>query len=222
MLKFQCQACQSPIGIKEEHAGKRIKCPKCGEPTHVPALQAAGANGRGSQDGHEGRVTTTPPPAPTVGKQINRARLAQMNGHAGGDDGQRAVAVDVPTAHPVSANEPKHDGSQLLNFDHEPAEDLAAAVESSGARRRDERRAKPRYQVLRAGGWAFYGLAGLCALLMLIATVVGVASIGQEDAAMALPMVAGAVLYMAVAGVVFCVAGAAIHAFRDIAINSWK
>jgi len=36
MIKFHCKHCNGKIGVKEEYAGKRVRCPKCKEPVRVP------------------------------------------------------------------------------------------------------------------------------------------------------------------------------------------
>ena len=36
MIKFSCKSCGQKLSVKEEHSGKRIKCPKCGGVSVVP------------------------------------------------------------------------------------------------------------------------------------------------------------------------------------------
>lgn len=36
MIKFHCKHCSGKIGVKDEFAGKRVRCPKCKEPVRVP------------------------------------------------------------------------------------------------------------------------------------------------------------------------------------------
>ena len=38
MLIVKCSGCQSKIKLKEQFAGKRIKCPKCQASVQVPAI----------------------------------------------------------------------------------------------------------------------------------------------------------------------------------------
>jgi hypothetical protein len=38
-----CPSCQSSMKVKDEFAGKRAKCPQCGEPLTVPAIAATPA-----------------------------------------------------------------------------------------------------------------------------------------------------------------------------------
>jgi hypothetical protein len=36
MIKFRCALCEQKIGVPDEHAGKQVKCPGCGQPVQVP------------------------------------------------------------------------------------------------------------------------------------------------------------------------------------------
>lgn len=42
-IRFECQHCKRPLAVREEHAGKRFKCPGCGQTATVPELSAATA-----------------------------------------------------------------------------------------------------------------------------------------------------------------------------------
>lgn len=53
-VSFPCRACAATLKVKDELAGKRVKCPKCGQPTAVPAAAAPGEN----------LLPDEPPPAP--------------------------------------------------------------------------------------------------------------------------------------------------------------
>ncbi|MFI4861909.1 MAG: hypothetical protein ACIAXF_14655 [Phycisphaerales bacterium JB063] len=37
MIKFRCKQCTHKIAVKDEHAGRKAKCPKCKEPIRVPS-----------------------------------------------------------------------------------------------------------------------------------------------------------------------------------------
>ncbi len=41
-LKVQCQHCDSRLSVREELAGKQVKCPKCGQGIRIPAAAVAG------------------------------------------------------------------------------------------------------------------------------------------------------------------------------------
>jgi phage FluMu protein Com len=41
MITIACSACQKKLSVKEDHAGKKVKCPGCGQVTVVPAKVAA-------------------------------------------------------------------------------------------------------------------------------------------------------------------------------------
>ena len=36
MLKFRCGQCRQKIGVPAEYAGKRVRCPRCQQPSAVP------------------------------------------------------------------------------------------------------------------------------------------------------------------------------------------
>jgi hypothetical protein len=38
-ISFTCTACDSDLKVKDELAGRKIKCPKCGDPTRVPPAE---------------------------------------------------------------------------------------------------------------------------------------------------------------------------------------
>ncbi len=50
MIKFRCQSCEKKIGVKDEFAGKRVKCPGCGEPVRIPQPEPAETAPAGSGD----------------------------------------------------------------------------------------------------------------------------------------------------------------------------
>lgn len=41
VIRFECQHCKRPLAVREKHAGKRFKCPGCGQPAIVPELSPA-------------------------------------------------------------------------------------------------------------------------------------------------------------------------------------
>src|SRR5262249_57314267 len=63
MIPFQCSGCGKNLQVKDESAGKKVKCPRCGQlvrapealATPAPRLEAHNAQGgtlSGSQAGH--------------------------------------------------------------------------------------------------------------------------------------------------------------------------
>ena len=36
MIKFRCKHCSNKIGVKDEHAGRKVRCPQCKEPIRIP------------------------------------------------------------------------------------------------------------------------------------------------------------------------------------------
>jgi DNA-directed RNA polymerase subunit RPC12/RpoP len=43
MIKFNCSSCQKKLGVPDEYAGRRVRCPKCEEPSIVPKVEATSA-----------------------------------------------------------------------------------------------------------------------------------------------------------------------------------
>ncbi|XAM00253.1 hypothetical protein OT109_02465 [Phycisphaeraceae bacterium D3-23] len=99
MIKFRCKHCSHKIGVKDEHAGRRAKCPKCKEPIRVPRpkppeddfeleMVVPSAGGGGDDSGFDLEVVSGP-----GGVSSDLAALAAMeagaqaqmaSGHAGG------------------------------------------------------------------------------------------------------------------------------------------
>jgi len=75
MISFPCPQCTKPLKVKDELAGKRVKCPACGQPIAVPAasenLTAAGTDaGKRSPVPVSGPISgaerTLPPKSPVA------------------------------------------------------------------------------------------------------------------------------------------------------------
>ncbi len=43
MIKFRCKSCEKKIAVKDEYAGKRVKCPNCAEALTIPTPPPAAA-----------------------------------------------------------------------------------------------------------------------------------------------------------------------------------
>ena len=44
MITFSCPSCDKSLKVKDELAGKRFRCPECGNPLAVPASRRASAS----------------------------------------------------------------------------------------------------------------------------------------------------------------------------------
>ena len=44
MIAISCSACQKKLSVKDDLAGKKVKCPGCGQVTTVRAPSAASVN----------------------------------------------------------------------------------------------------------------------------------------------------------------------------------
>jgi hypothetical protein len=81
-LHVQCAGCGAKLQAPEKLAGKRVKCPKCGQPLAVPGLQPAAARPAGDLDleqllGAEAGAAVMPSaPLPRLAKKKrNRSRV---------------------------------------------------------------------------------------------------------------------------------------------------
>ncbi|MCF7957256.1 MAG: hypothetical protein K9M57_02275 [Phycisphaerae bacterium] len=41
MIEFKCDKCNHPYKVSDEHAGKKIRCKKCGHRAQVPAVPSS-------------------------------------------------------------------------------------------------------------------------------------------------------------------------------------
>ncbi len=55
-IKFDCPECGKPLSIKDELAGRRIKCPRCSEPVTVPEEEEEEAPPPPSKKARPGRA----------------------------------------------------------------------------------------------------------------------------------------------------------------------
>ncbi|MCC6417345.1 MAG: hypothetical protein IT429_03760 [Gemmataceae bacterium] len=49
MFTVNCSGCQAPLRVREEYAGKEVKCPRCGQTVTVPAGAAPAAPAEGAE-----------------------------------------------------------------------------------------------------------------------------------------------------------------------------
>jgi len=89
MISFACDKCNKQLKVKDELAGKKVKCPGCGQPMLVPALATAPAH-------QVGEERTVPPSVSPLGEE--RTLPPKNPGHAGneslsGADGQTNLGV---------------------------------------------------------------------------------------------------------------------------------
>ena len=68
MLTFACSRCPQKLQVKDELAGKQVKCPKCGQLVIVPADRAASVSQSASQSvpAPVASSSTSPPASPDV------------------------------------------------------------------------------------------------------------------------------------------------------------
>src|SRR5579885_701557 len=81
MLTFACTSCQKKLSVKEELAGKRVKCPGCGQVIAAPAAAAPAVTGsRGMTE------IATPPPAPGAAPTAEKPRISPGSATDSGDE----------------------------------------------------------------------------------------------------------------------------------------
>lgn len=68
-IAFRCGECKKRLKVKDEHAGRRIKCPECSARVEVPAASA-------EEPGDEPEDEPAPAPKRTRGDTARRARPA--------------------------------------------------------------------------------------------------------------------------------------------------
>ena len=101
MVKFRCQ-CGQKIGVPDSYAGKRVRCPRCGNPARVP--EATPGEMPSATVTRDAAVSPTPPatPKPIAPKQPampNSAVVAEAVA-------PKAVATEAPVA-PKATTLPK-------------------------------------------------------------------------------------------------------------------
>jgi serine/threonine protein kinase/formylglycine-generating enzyme required for sulfatase activity/lysophospholipase L1-like esterase len=64
MIAFRCAACQKPLSVPDQLAGKQVKCPGCGKVVAVPQAAATPAGLAGPRSGGLTQDRTLPPGAP--------------------------------------------------------------------------------------------------------------------------------------------------------------
>ena len=60
-ITFNCPHCQRPLKVKDELAGKKVKCPGCGKPVAVPQAAATLASGVKPPTASRAEDRTLPP-----------------------------------------------------------------------------------------------------------------------------------------------------------------
>ncbi len=60
VIKFHCPHCSQKIGVAAQHAGKKVRCTKCGQPVTIPSATQTQAQPKAAAP------TPAPKPAPAV------------------------------------------------------------------------------------------------------------------------------------------------------------
>lgn len=84
MIRFSCTSCDAAFKVKDEHAGKRVKCPKCGTPNTVP-------DGEG-----DGEADDAAPPAEVPVARKRPAGRRRAGGSARGGGRRKIEAEGTP------------------------------------------------------------------------------------------------------------------------------
>jgi len=99
MVKFHCTTCNKKLGVDEKHAGRTVKCPKCGTKMTVPQpeTETVGALGTGISGVNPGvdpyDIQETTKPCKFCGKEISEE--AKVCGHCKKDQSAPLVEEEV-------------------------------------------------------------------------------------------------------------------------------
>lgn len=66
MITFRCTSCQQKLSVPAEHAGRKVKCPKCSELQSVPATTQASVEIASPVPPPAAALPTPPPPPPVA------------------------------------------------------------------------------------------------------------------------------------------------------------
>ena len=137
-IRVECGNCFNEFMTKDEHAGRRMRCPECSEPIQIPSpgrgtRSAGGARSRRPSPKAKRGQASLPPWAFAVGGAgamliVGLAAMLMLPGDSSVDDQSVATqpadleSVETPAADPVSATPPNVD----------PAESMPVQVADSG------------------------------------------------------------------------------------------
>jgi predicted Zn finger-like uncharacterized protein len=88
MLTFTCPSCQKKLSVKEEHAGKHVKCPGCGQVIAAPARTAAAPAAAGpAVTGPGGRTEIAAvPPSPGADAPAEKPVISPVSATDSGNE----------------------------------------------------------------------------------------------------------------------------------------
>lgn len=100
MISFACGRCKKQLKVKDELAGKNVKCPGCAQPVVVPALAAAPSRTLPPSDSHVGEERTLRPNNPG---QVEKESISDVDGQTAlGADRQGQETQSFPAEGPSS------------------------------------------------------------------------------------------------------------------------
>lgn len=100
-IKAQCGQCQASFGVRDEFAGKRVKCPKCSQPMTIPnkadapSAQARTAQASGAAKGAAGLSPVLPHEAKPQPRPVGGAAKPMAQPKPVSAPAQRAAAAPM-------------------------------------------------------------------------------------------------------------------------------
>jgi hypothetical protein len=83
VIKFRCTACTQKIGVPDQFAGKRCKCPHCGQPNRIPKPESGGDDLLSRLSALGDAESSAPQPVPDLpGATISGVGAAAASGEA--------------------------------------------------------------------------------------------------------------------------------------------
>lgn len=194
MLRFPCAGCDKIMNVADEHAGKKAKCPACGEVVVIPLKSILPAPAKGPP----AKSAPTKPPAGAVSRKPQQP--ADDNGEEDRKPASQISRKPMPAPAKLKAKAPPPDDEdedipEVEAVDEE--EDFEEAEEVEEADEDEEEEERPRkkksnkkkskkYKPIRrggtsaseAGGFSYSIIGGLLIMILAVVWFVGGLMVG--------------------------------------------
>ncbi len=179
-IEFSCEHCGKALSTGDEKAGRRAKCPDCGEAIEVPWINTAGV---------DLSAVPAPPPLPTaIAPAVPGAANCPMCGFAVSRRDQECPACGEPLTHEQASRQRRVDG--------EPDKvDLGVALSRTWELYKAE-------FGLVVGSQIVGGLLAMAAMLPAMGLFVGVIAVADQSHGEDVPLIAGLGIVGAICGIV--------------------
>jgi len=115
MITFTCPSCQKKLSVKDELAGKRVKCPGCGKAIAVPASAKATLAAR-TKPGAAERSHDSNAPSKTLGPVQERTNAPDLSARGGQESRAETAGETAEWAEKAASNPPNAPNPELLEF----------------------------------------------------------------------------------------------------------